>query len=158
VTTDATLCHLLRGNRLLLKKANRGISRGKWNAPGGKIEPGETPQKNTRREVLEETGIVAGELFLHGKINYIMGRGEPRRIRVFLFSTDQFSGKPKGTEEGPVRWFSTAQLPMAQMWDDDRYWIHLMLNRCRFDAVFHYDESNRLVTKFEIGSPESESS
>jgi hypothetical protein len=47
---------------------------------------------------------------------------------------------------------------MAQMWDDDRYWIHLMLNRCRFDAVFHYDESNRLVTKFEIGSPESESS
>ena len=156
MTTDATLCHLLRGNKLLLKKANRGISRGKWNAPGGKIEPGETPQKNARREVLEETGLVAGELFLHGKINYIMGRGEPRRIRVFLFSTEQLSGKPKGAEEGPVRWFSTAQLPRAQMWDDDRYWIHLMLNRCRFDAVFYYDESNRLVTKFEIRSPESE--
>ncbi len=155
VTAEATLCHVLSGNRLLLKRASRGISRGKWNAPGGKIERGETPQENARREVLEETGLVLGELFRHGRITYVMGRGEPRRVRVHLFSTDRFIGKPRATEEGVVRWFATAKLPMGEMWDDDRYWIHLMLGKCRFDAIFRYDENNRWVREFEIRSLKS---
>ena len=152
VMVEATLCHILRGNKLLLKRAIRGISVGKWNAPGGKIERGETPQQNVRREVLEETGLVLGELFLHGRITYIMGRGQPRQIRVFLFSTERFSGEPRTTLEGPLRWFSTTKLPTTEMWDDDRYWIHLMLSKFRFDAIFHYDEGNRRVTEFEIRS------
>ena len=152
VTLEATLCHILRGKKLLLKRASRGISKGKWNAPGGKIEPGETPQQSVRREVFEETGLVLGELFLHGRITYLMGRGQPRRIRVFLFSAERSSGEPKTTVEGPVRWFSTTKLPITAMWDDDRYWIHLMLSKFRFDAIFHYDEGNRRVTEFEIRS------
>jgi 8-oxo-dGTP diphosphatase len=161
VTVAATLCHVLGKNKLLLKRARRGISKGKWNAPGGKVEQGETPQQNVRREVFEETGLVLGDLFYHGKITYVMGAGEPRRIRVFLFSTDRFRGKPRPTEEGNLRWFAITKLPLGEMWDDDRYWIHLMLNKCRFNAIFRYDLRNRRVREFEIRSvqsrPESQS-
>ncbi len=101
---------------------------------------------------MEETGLILGRLFRHGTNTYIMGRGEPRRIRVALFSTDRFEGKPRSTDEGQVRWFSTADLPLSEMWDDDRYWIHLMLNRYRFDAIFRYDKSDRRVKEFEITS------
>ena len=48
---EATICHIIRGRKLLLKKATRGISVGKWNAPGGKLEPGETPEQCARREI-----------------------------------------------------------------------------------------------------------
>ena len=49
------------GKVLLLRKAKyegNGGKEGKWNNPGGRVEPGEHWQDALRREVLEETGII----------------------------------------------------------------------------------------------------
>jgi len=53
---------------LILKRSNRGSFPGVWALPGGKGEPGESPEETAVREVMEETQIqlsLDSLLFLH---------------------------------------------------------------------------------------------
>ncbi|HEU0130210.1 MAG TPA: NUDIX domain-containing protein [Mycobacteriales bacterium] len=43
--------------RLLLVRRAHEPARGLWSIPGGRIEPGETPERAAAREVREETGL-----------------------------------------------------------------------------------------------------
>jgi mutator protein MutT len=55
----AVVCLVDRQGRILMqhRDANAKTSPNQWGLPGGKIEPGETPDAAARREVLEETGL-----------------------------------------------------------------------------------------------------
>jgi 8-oxo-dGTP diphosphatase len=153
VVVEATLCHIIRGDELLLKKATRGFSVGKWNGPGGKVEPGEAPEDCAKREVFEETGLRVSDLLYHGTLSFAMGGKRAIYLRGRLFSTHKASGRMRASEEGPVKWFSLAKLPFDEMWEDDLYWLPLMLRGVKFNATFRYDAANRHVTSFEITSP-----
>jgi 8-oxo-dGTP diphosphatase len=150
---EATICHIIRDRRLLLKKATRGISVGKWNAPGGKSEPGETPEECATREVLEETGLRVSKLFHHGTLTFMMDGGKNLHTRAHVFSTSHAKGRARSSEEGPVKWFPVDALPYDEMWEDDLFWIPLMLKGVRFNATFSYDAANRHVVGFAINSP-----
>jgi 8-oxo-dGTP pyrophosphatase MutT (NUDIX family) len=125
---------------------------GKWNAPGGKCEPGEKPEDCARREVLEETGLRVPWLFYHGALNFMMDGGKTLHTRAHLFSTSNAKGTAKSGEEGPVKWFPIDGLPLGEMWEDDIYWIPLMLKGIKFNATFTYDAANRHVKGFAITS------
>jgi 8-oxo-dGTP diphosphatase len=60
--------------RLLLIRRGTEPSRGMWSVPGGRVEPGESPERAVEREVWEETGlrVRAGEVV--GRVR-IPGRG-----------------------------------------------------------------------------------
>jgi 8-oxo-dGTP pyrophosphatase MutT (NUDIX family) len=55
------------GNVLFLRRGNDGDHPGEWSFPGGKIEPGETPEEAARRETLEEAGYEPHKLIQIGK-------------------------------------------------------------------------------------------
>ena len=149
---EATICHIVRGRKLLLKMATRGFSVGKWNAPGGKLEPGETPEECAKREVLEETGLRVSEVFYHGALTFVMDGGKNRYMKAHVFSTTKARGRARSSPEGPVKWFPLDDLPIDEMWEDDLFWVPLMLRGVKFDASFTYDAANRHVVSFSIAS------
>ena len=62
----AVICDSLQTKtRIFATARGYGEFKGMWEFPGGKIEPGETPQQALKREIKEEldTTIKVGELF-----------------------------------------------------------------------------------------------
>lgn len=52
-----------RGGRVLLTQRPQNTHMaGFWEFPGGKVDPGETPEQALIREMAEETGLVVGDL------------------------------------------------------------------------------------------------
>ncbi|WP_285293949.1 NUDIX hydrolase [Aureimonas altamirensis] len=81
-------CLFDREGRVLLVKRRNEPYAGRWSLPGGRVEAGETLAGAVHREVLEETGIVAGSLTLLCKIT----AGEGQRtfeISVFFGTVDR---------------------------------------------------------------------
>lgn len=145
-----TLCEVFKGKRLLLKKANRGISKGKWNGLGGKIEGGESEKENAVREMEEESGLKAKRLERRGTIYFSKGSRGNRMGRISLFMCNNSSGRLVESDEGELKWFDAGNLPYDKMWDDDRYWMPLLMRGYAFEADFIYDKRMEKVLEFSI--------
>ena len=91
------LCQRRPGDRLALK----------WEFPGGKLEPGETPQKALERELKEELNIETrtGRIFdVHCDLS------ADREIMVLFFRSELLSGEPQTIECNAVEWADPAHL------------------------------------------------
>ncbi|MFI5412714.1 MAG: 8-oxo-dGTP diphosphatase [Candidatus Micrarchaeales archaeon] len=152
MTTWATLVEIMNGDKLLLKRSTRGISKSKWNGVGGKITEGESPEENAIRETLEESGLTVKNLFYHGLMNFHNFGKDDVDFAVHLFSTKDFSGEllPLSDDNGELQWFPLNGLPMNDMWKDDEYWLPHMLKMEKFDADFYFDETNKKIVRHEI--------
>ena len=145
-TVRAVLCYIRKGNSFLLLMKSKGkFGEGFWNAPGGKIEDGETEEEAVRREVLEETGLVVENLSEAGFLEFYFGEG--KRIPDWtakVFSTASFSGNLKEkSEEGTLSWFSEDRLPYDNMWEDDRHWLPLVIKGRRFRGSFLFSADSK---------------
>jgi len=40
------------------------------------------------------------------------------------------------------RWFSFNEVPVDEMWDDDKYWLHLALSGQKFRASFVFENDD----------------
>jgi ADP-ribose pyrophosphatase YjhB (NUDIX family) len=87
VEIPAVSVALLRGATVLLVRRGRAPSRGLYAFPGGRTEPGETVEAAARRELREETGLVAGELTVLRDIGIDSHRdGRPVRYRLTVMT------------------------------------------------------------------------
>ena len=93
MVTEATLCEIIHVGRILLQRKSVGrFGEGKWNGPGGKVNPGETPLECVVREVWEETGLTVSDLTEQGVVDFYFGEKPEPDWRVHIFSTSTFTG------------------------------------------------------------------
>ena len=134
----AVLTFVHRDNQLLLIHKKRGLGAGKYNAPGGRIEPGETPEVAAVRETQEELCITPTGLRPAGRLYFQFVDGYSLDCHVFT-ATDVL-GTPTETDEAIPFWCATDKIPYQNMWADDRVWISLLLERRAFEGWFIFDD------------------
>lgn len=96
------------GHVLIAQRPSHLHQGGLWEFPGGKLEPGETPEAALRRELKEELDIdVDGATPL---IN-ICHEYPDRQVRLSVWQVDSFQGVPKGLQDQPICWVNPDDLP-----------------------------------------------
>lgn len=114
VTVDVAVLNWHQGafSLLLIQRGNPPFA-GCWALPGGFIEPEETLEASARRELKEETGMEAGELFEVGCFGDPGRDPRGRTISVVYYTLlKDFQGDVSGQDDATAaQWFPLQALP-----------------------------------------------
>ncbi|MCO4760361.1 MAG: 8-oxo-dGTP diphosphatase [Myxococcales bacterium] len=133
----ATLLFVFRGDEVLLIEKKRGLGEGLVNAPGGRLEPGETAMQAAVREVQEELHVTPLEPRWCGRHRFQFRDGYSMDVQVF--AADSFEGTPTETDEAVPLWVPCDAIPYERMWADDVHWIPLLLAGEQFEGRYVFD-------------------
>jgi 8-oxo-dGTP diphosphatase len=139
----AVVCYIFDGPRVLLINKKRGLGRGKINAPGGRIEEGESPAEAAVREVQEEVGLTISDPLEVGRLSFVFTNGYSLKGHVFFARA--FEGVPVETEEARPFWVPVEEIPYDQMWEDDIFWLPRVLDGAFIDGRFIF-ENDRMIS------------
>jgi 8-oxo-dGTP diphosphatase len=105
---QVTAAVIERDDRILACRRASGMHTGKWEFPGGKVEPGETLEACLRRELAEELGIeaVVGRQLWQTRHQY---DGGPPLLLTF-FAIPRFEGEVTNRRFAEIRWVRPAAL------------------------------------------------
>jgi len=134
------ICYIINDkDEILLQYKRKGFGIGKWNGPGGKVEPGETSEQAVIREVKEETGldIIKPEKMAELDL-YFIGKEEWNQA-ADVYVVKNYSGKITESDEGELKWFKIKELPYDKMWDDDPHWLPNILAGEFMKMRFYFD-------------------
>jgi len=109
--TLAASAACFRGGKVLIAKRIRPPL---WSLPGGRIEPGETPEAAAMRELLEETGVEAEIVALAGEREVVLkdeGGGVAARFKIFAYAARWRAGEAApGPEATEVAWVAPEEI------------------------------------------------
>ena len=138
----ATLVFVIRDEKILLIHKKTGLGKGKVNGPGGKVDPGETPEICAVRECQEELGITVSNLESCGEHRFQFVDGYS--IHVWVYRTTEYEGVPSESREAKPFWVPIDEIPYEAMWEDDQYWLPMVIRGQRFQTRWIFDGDRML--------------
>ncbi|MFC0203825.1 (deoxy)nucleoside triphosphate pyrophosphohydrolase [Novosphingobium soli] len=114
---------------LVQRRPSGAVHGGLWEFPGGKVEPGETPEQAAAREIAEELGVEIAHGDLHPvsfAVGQVAGKPQhgqagaqaPRPLILLLYATRQWQGTPRAEQGAELQWIAleeVSQLPMPPL-------------------------------------------
>ena len=96
--------------RVLLSQRPEGKNMaGLWEFPGGKIDPGETPEAALIRELNEELGIDTQESCL-APLTFASHQYDDMHLLLMLYVCRRWQGTPTPREDNPITWVRPPRL------------------------------------------------
>ncbi|KQN37671.1 NTP pyrophosphohydrolase [Sphingomonas sp. Leaf407] len=115
-----------RDGRVLVQQRPPGTHMaGLWEFPGGKVEPGETPEAALVRELYEELGIVVDHSCLAPAAFASEPLGE-RHLLLLLYALRKWTGIPQALQATALKWVRPVELHALAMPPADRPLIALL--------------------------------
>ena len=124
---------IIEDGRVFATRRASGASRGGWEFPGGKIEPGETPQQALAREIREEldTDILVGDLLAAVEYDY-----PDFHLSMQCFRASLLSGTLTLKEHEAAVWLSTEELDGLDWLPADRTVIGRIKEKLMTESVY----------------------
>jgi 8-oxo-dGTP diphosphatase len=106
---------VIERDRILLSRRKKGTHlAGRWEFPGGKVEPGEDPRDALRRELEEELGIQTevGEIV---DVTFHRYDDADKAVLLLFFSATRVPGspEPRAIDVAEVKWAEATELDPA---------------------------------------------
>jgi 8-oxo-dGTP diphosphatase len=106
-TINVVAAVIRRGEKIFATARGYGDFKGKWEFPGGKVEPGETPQTALKREIKEElrVDVEIGDLIDNIEYDY-----PEFHLSMKVFWCTIISGRIELVEAESARWLGAGEL------------------------------------------------
>jgi 8-oxo-dGTP diphosphatase len=113
------------GRVLLQQRAPGRTMAGLWEFPGGKIEPGESPEAALIRELREELGIEVAAACLAPAV-FASDRLDGRGLLLLLYACRKWQGVPRPLDAAALRWARPTEMHALAMPPADKPLIGLL--------------------------------
>ncbi|MCV7030495.1 (deoxy)nucleoside triphosphate pyrophosphohydrolase [Mycobacterium sherrisii] len=94
---------------------------GRWELPGGKVARGETERAALARELAEELGVEAGDVWVGERLGADVALNAAMTLRAYRVRL--LAGEPHPHDHGALRWVTAAELPDLDWVPADREWL-----------------------------------
>jgi len=122
---QVTAAVMEKDGRILIAQRRKGRTLGgRWEFPGGKIEPGETAEACLKRELKEELDIECeiGKFIIASRFRYCLVP-----IELIAYRVKHVSGELKVNEHEEVRWVLPSELGSYDFMPADKPIVKLLL-------------------------------
>ncbi len=112
---------------------------------GGGVEEGESPEEALKREVLEEIRVDITDWQKVGHVVCLSPHHPSWNLGVDIYLIPSFRGEPEKTEDIDPRWYSKDELPLDEMWLDNRLTARIVLDGKRIAGTFLYGPDGQIM-------------